>query len=304
MWKGAIIRDPVTLTKPEHPLLPIASLLLAATMWGVIWYPLRLLETAGLAGLWTTLISYSAALALGLLPFWRRRQELYSQPAALLVLALAAGWCNVAFILAVLEGTVVRVLLLFYLSPIWAVVLAQLLLGERLTSAARWIFLLAIVGALIMLWDPAMGMPWPRDTSDWLAVSSGLAFALTNVMVRRLQQVSVQVKTVSSWLGVLIVAGIWLLSLEGTTAPVVPGTVWLGAAALGWFGFVVMTLAVQYGVTHMPVHRSAVILLFELVAGALSAHFLTDETVLPREWVGGVLIIAAAYFTARLQVQD
>lgn len=273
-------------------------------MWGVIWYPLRLLEAAGLAGLWTTLVSYAAAVLLGIVPFARRIAELRRQPGALLVMALAAGWCNVAFILAVLEGNVVRVLLLFYLSPIWSVLLAHFILGERLSLRARGIFLLALIGALIMLWDTDSGWPWPRDRGDWLAVSSGFGFALSNVMVRKLQQVSVTVKTLSSWLGVLAVAMAWL-GLSGLTqVPSVSTAVWLSAAALGWFGIVIMTLAVQYGVTHMPVYRSAVILLFELVAGALSAYWLSDEIVMPREWIGGLLIVSAAYLTARGQMES
>lgn len=285
-------------------LFPVFSLLLAATLWGVIWYPLRLLEAAGMHGLWATLTSYAAALLLGFLPFWARRGELGQQPLTLLWLALAAGWCNVSFIMAVLEGSIVRVLLLFYLSPIWAVLLARLILGERLTAQARWIFLLAIAGALTMLWDPAIGMPWPSASGDWLAVSSGVAFAMMNVLVRRLQEVSVPVKIFVSWCGVLAVAIVWLIILDNVSMPQLPAQVWLGAAALGWFGIFIMTFATQYGVTHMPVHRSAVIMLFELVAGALSSLWLTDEQVMPWEWVGGVLIMGAAYWSARLQTQD
>ena len=64
-----------------------------------------------------------------------------------------------------------------------------------------------------------------------------------------------------------------------------------------------MPLAVIYGVTRMPVHRSAVILLFELVAGAVSALLLTDEVILVREWVGGGLIILAAWLAARIHAE-
>lgn len=284
-------------------LFPVFSLLLAATLWGVIWYPLRLLEAAGLAGLWTTLVSYSAAFLVGLLPMLVRLGEWRRRPAALLVLVAAAGWCNVAFVLAVLEGTIVRVLLLFYLSPIWAVLLARVILGERLSNHARGIFALAIVGALIMLWDPAVGLPWPGAPGDWWAVSAGFGFALANVMTRRLQDISVQTKTVASWIGVLLIAAAMLAIESGLRPPVVDAEVWFGAAALGWFGIIIMTVAVQYGVTHMPVHRSAVILLFELIAGALSSWLLTEEVVRPLEWLGGALIITAAYWAARLQTQ-
>jgi len=294
----------VTTTKPIPALFPVFSLLLSAALWGVIWYPLRLLEAAGLSGLWTTLASYGAALLLGSLAVIARRGELRHQPLALLILAVSAGWCNVAFILAVLEGTVVRVLLLFYLSPIWAVLLAWLFLGERLSRQATGVFALAIIGALVMLWDPVIGLPWPSAPGDWLAVSSGFAFALSNVMTRQLQQVSVQIKTFTSWTGVMVIATTMLLFSGAVALPEVTLSVWLAAAALGWFGIVIMTLAVQYGVTHMPVHRSAVILLFELIAGALSASLLTNEVVRPLEWLGGVLIIAAAYWAARLHTHD
>ncbi|WJW76561.1 DMT family transporter [Thiohalobacter sp. IOR34] len=291
-------------TKPDSGLLPVLSLLFAATLWGVMWYPLRWLETQGMSGLWSSLLLYAAAALVGLPPLLRGRRQLREAPLALLVLALAAGWCNVAFILAVLEGTVVRVLLLFYLSPLWTVVFGWLLLGERLSTEARLVFLLALTGAMVMLWDDAIGLPWPRDRGDWLAVSSGVAFALANVMVRRLQQVSVWVKTEISWWGVILVALVGLLLAGSQPLPPADAGLWGVAVALGAIGIVVMTLTVQYGVTQMPVHRSAIILLFELVAGALSAYWLTDEVVQLREWLGGGLIIAAAWLAARMQTGE
>lgn len=303
IYRRAIIRDPVSVTKPIAGLMPVLSLLLGATLWGVIWYPLRVLESLGLSGLWITAVSYSAALLAGAGFVVRRLPELGRQPLALVILSLAVGWCNVSFVLAILDGTVVRVLLLFYLSPLWTVLLGRLFLHERLTLRARLVLVLALLGALFMLWDESIGFPWPRGRSDWLACSSGVAFALGNVMVRHLQAVSVRVKTEVSWLGVLLIAVAWLALSDQLAVPDVPPAAWSGALALGVFGLVVMTLSVQYGVTHMPVYRSAVILLFELIAGALSSHLLTDEVVSSREWLGGGLIIVAAWLAARIPAE-
>ena len=74
----------------------------------------------------------------------------------------------------------------------------------------------------------------------------------------------------------------------------------ISALLFGLVIMVMMTLTVQYGVTHMPAHRSAVILLFEVVVGAVSAFLLTDEVMTNREWIGGAMVIAAAYFSARI----
>ena len=290
-------------SKPDNRLLPVISLLFTATLWGVVWYPLRLLEGQGLAGLWSALISYGAILCLFLWVLVRDRQSLAANSVPLLLMGLSAGWCNVAFIMAVLDGNVVRVLLLFYLSPFWAVCLGWLMLGERLDRKSMLVFAVAVTGAIIMLWNEEVGVPWPRDHADWLAVSSGFAFALSNVFVRRTQNAGVLLKSTASWTGVVVVAIVWIL-LSHTGIPAVSGGVLLAAVALGLFGFLVMTLTVLYGVTHMPVHRSAVILLFELVVGAVSAQLLTDEVVLYREWLGGFMIVTAAYMAAHIHAGD
>jgi drug/metabolite transporter (DMT)-like permease len=290
-------------SKQGNRLLPILSLLFSATLWGLIWYPLRLLEEQGLAGLWTAFICYGAILVLFLPVLVRERASLQSNFLPFLLMGLSAGWCNVAFIMAVLDGNVVRVLLLFYLSPFWAVCLGWLLLGERLDRQSLLVFAIAVVGAVIMLWDESLGMPWPRDVADWLAVSSGFAFALSNVFVRGLQNVSVLLKSTGSWCGVVFVASLWIW-LGNTEFPVVGRDVLLAAVLLGLFGFLVMTLSVLYGVTRMPLHRSSVILLFELVVGAISALLLTDEMVLPKEWLGGFLVITAAVLAARIHARD
>lgn len=297
------IREVNTSTKPEARLLPVLSLLLSATLWGVVWYPLRLLEEQGLAGTWSALVSYGSILLLFSWLFISQRRVIADNITALLPMGLAAGWCNIAFIMAVLDGNVVRVLLLFYLSPFWAVILGWFMLDERLDRRSMEVFVIAVGGAVIMLWNDAVGLPLPADTADWLAVSAGFAFAFSNVYVRRLQQVDVLLKSACSWAGVVTVAVAWIV-IAGTGMPPVSGGVYFMAVLLGLFGFLVMTLSVLYGVTRMPVHRSAVILLFELVAGAISAMLLTDEVVLLREWVGGAMIVTAAVIAAKIHAED
>ncbi len=290
-------------SKQDNPLLPVLSLLFSATLWGLVWYPLRLLEDQGLTGLWSAMISYGAILVVFSWVLLRDRQSLTANIVPLVLMGLSAGWCNVAFIMAVLDGNVVRVLLLFYLSPFWAVCLGWFMLDERLDGKSMLVFAVAVTGAVIMLWNEAVGVPWPKDEADWLAVSSGFAFALSNVYVRRTQNVSVLLKSTASWYGVVIVAGSWIM-LSQAGLPGVTGGVVLAAVVLGLCGFLVMTLSVLYGVTRMPVHRSAVILLFELVVGAVSALLLTDEVVLLREWIGGAMIVSAAYLAARIHAGD
>ncbi|MBI3771220.1 MAG: DMT family transporter [Gammaproteobacteria bacterium] len=282
-------------------ILPILCLLTTASIWGVMWYPLRLLDAQGLNGVWTTLIAYATPLIIGIPLAWRHMREFKQYPFYFALVGLASGWCNLAFILAVLDGTVVRALLLFYLSPVWAVLLGHLVVKEHMTRSAKVVVVVAMSGALLMLWEPEIGAPWPRSISDWFAISSGFAFALSNVFVRKRQTVSVASKTITVWLGGVVLAAGWLI-LTQASWPVVVSGAWIGAVLMGIFMLGLATLAVQYGVTHLPVHQSAVILLFELIVGAVSSELLTNEVVRPIEWIGGALILYAAWVAAREQM--
>lgn len=278
--------------------LPVASLLLGATMWGVIWYPMRLLEGQGLAGIWLTFILYAAALVVSLPRAAGTLREFVTDWRTLLPLALAGGWANTAFVLAILDGNVMRVLLLFYLAPMWAVPLGWLLIGERVSRFSLLTLVVALGGAGLLLWEPTQGTPWPHTLADWLALSSGFAFALSNALVRKAKHATISAKSFSVWIGVTVVSYA-LIAFNAVPVPNVAVGVVAAAVVLGVGGILLMTVLVQYGVTHMPVYRSAVILLFELVAGAVSQQLLTEEMMTATDWAGGALIVVAAFVSAR-----
>ena len=283
----------------QNSMLPVVGLLFASTMWGLIWYPLRLLEDGGLHGLWATALMYCGTMIVAIPVLYKGWREWLTHPFLFFFMAIATGWTNIAFILAVLDGNVVRVLLLFYLSPLWATLLGVIFLGEHLSRRALGILAIAMVGAVVMLWHESFGFPAPKDTADWLALSAGIAFAITNVLIHKLNHASVMVKTATGWLGVLFLAFILIIFTEQKLS--VSTEVIAGAWILGAVAMTMMNVAVVYGVTNMPVHRSAIILLFEIVVGAVSSLLLTNEVIELREWIGGLLVILAAYLTASRQ---
>jgi drug/metabolite transporter (DMT)-like permease len=300
--KDSISQSAFSTKSYPHSMLPVVGLLFASTMWGLVWYPLRLFEQNGLHGLWASALMYCGTLIIAVPVLYKGWREWLTHPFLFFLLAIATGWTNIAFILAVLDGNVVRVILLFYLSPLWATLLSVLFLGEKLSRRALGILGIAMVGAVIMLWHESLGFPAPRDAADWMALSAGIAFAITNVLINKLNDASIMVKTATGWLGVLFLAFILIVfTKENLVASTeVIAVAWI----IGALVMTAMNIGVVYGVSNMPVHRSAVIMLFEVVVGAVSSIALTNEVIHLREWVGGSLVILAAYLTAIQHVKQ
>lgn len=101
------------------------GLLFGAFCWGVIWYPYRLMQEAGISGVAASLYTYLIAVALCMIYFHKDGLRAFKQPKSIIWLAIIAGWTNLSYVLAIIDGEVMRVMLLFYLSPLWTLILAH-----------------------------------------------------------------------------------------------------------------------------------------------------------------------------------
>ena len=283
----------------KAPSPPTLALLAGASLWGVVWYPYRLLAQAGLDGLWATVFTYGLALIAGCCAFPRHAKILRRIPPVALLMGLVIGWSNLAYVIGVLEGEVMRVLLLFYLAPLWTVPIARFVLDERLDQRGLVVMALAFAGAIIMLWHPQLGFPAPASRAEWLGLVAGFLFALGNVLIRKLERLTDPQKSVLIWAGVTVAALIHLpASKVGAEEAVELAIGQLTLIAGIGLSLVAMSLALQYGLSRLPATRAIVILLFELVVAAVAANLLAGEVLRPQDWIGGALIVAATLATA------
>ncbi|MHB9117030.1 MAG: DMT family transporter [Burkholderiales bacterium] len=285
-------------TKP----MAIASLLSGAVVWGIIWYPYRLLEQAGIGGAFSSFLTYGGSLLLCLFFIHKVEWRKIESPWLLLAIALSAGWTNLAYVLAVIHGEVMRVLLLFYLAPLWTILFARILLTERLRIHGYLIVFLSITGAIVMLWRPQLGLPVPANGAEWLGLSAGVTFALANVLSRRAQNIDVAVKSMSVFFGAAVLSGLALAILPNPTPmPLLLEPRILMLVAITVFFIFAVTLTVQYGLSHAPANQAIVIFLFELVVAALTSWWLVGELMSLQEWIGGLLIVAASLFSGEME---
>ncbi len=277
--------------------LPVSILLAASVLWGTSWLPLKALNGMGIAGIPLITIAYAAATAvllpllIGQRPRWRGKGQW------LLLIVVIGGYANLAFTSALIYGQVVRVMVLFYLLPVWGVLGGRAFLGEHIDTA-RWLaVVLALAGAVLVLGGSRVlngGISW----TDLLAVSAGFAFAMNNILFRARQDIPVPSK-VTAMLGGCVVIGAILLSAGAQPWPDVPASSWLWVALFGAGWLLAATAGSQWGVTHLEAGRASIIIVMELVSAVVSATLIGGEHLQAMEWLGGAFILTATTIEAR-----
>jgi drug/metabolite transporter (DMT)-like permease len=276
------------------------ALLFNAFTWGVSWWPFRQLHAQGVHPLWATALCY--LLVSSVLALWRPRavREVIRTP-SLWVLMFASGCTNAAFNWGVTTGDVVRVVLLFYLMPLWTLLLARLLLREPLHAGVLARAALALGGALVVLWPEAGGWPVPRQPADWLGLIGGLSFALNNVMLRREAHRNADARALAMFSGGAAIGGSAALLGAGAGIAAPP---W--ATALSWglplallsLWFMASNLALQYGAARLRASTTSVVMVSEVLFASVSAVLLGAANLTLASWVGGTLIAGAAVLAA------
>jgi drug/metabolite transporter (DMT)-like permease len=196
---------------------------------------------------------------------------------------------------------VVRVVLLFYLMPAWSLLLAWPLLGERPRVGAVLRLLLALAGVLIVLKTPNTQWPMPASLPDWLALLGGLCFALTNVLLRRLEHTANDARMLSMFVGSALMAtcAAWAGQQWGLVTAIPWASLnWVGLA-IGWgVALMVGNLALQYGAARLAASTTSLIMLTEVVFASTSSVLLGAGTLDLRTALGGSLILTAALLAA------
>jgi len=196
--------------------------------------------------------------------------------------------------------------------PLWTVLLARVVLGERLTEAAALRVALGAVGAAIVLWpsnasdattsDFLALLPLPRSLADWLGVVGGFSFAFNNVMLRREANRPEEGRSLAMFLGGAVVAAAlaaFLTTTGAAAAPPPPAWPWVALTGALTLVFLAGNLSLQYGAARLPANRTAVVMLTEVVFASLSAIALGGGTLTARLAVGGAFIVAGAVLAAR-----
>mgnify|MGYP002525998081 FL=1 len=275
---------------------PQAAILISTLLWGTLWIPLREINESGVSGATATALSFLLGLVV-LLPF--------ALPHARRI--LAGGWplaasgfflalCIALYSEGMVRGEVARVLLLFYMTPVWSTLLARLMLGQPITRRRVATIVLGLAGMMVILGGET-GLPVPRSIADWMGLASGVSWGFAMVYLQRTASLPAFDRIFAAFIFLAPVFYLVTLfpgsrdSLGMESALPADGAMLLVALAVIWF-LPVIGLTV-YGASRLDPGRVAIFLMLEIVIGLGSAAWLLDEPFGAREIIGAALIVAA-----------
>lgn len=281
-------------------LRPEIAVLFSAAMWGTIWVPIRQLNGIG----WDSGVAAAASALAGtlcVLPFILRRwREALVVPPVVWFIGFLLGFGVALYWEGLARGNVARVVLLFYLMPVWTVVLARIVNRERVTLR-RLLGVVLGMGGMIVVFSREGGLPIPNGVGDYMGLLSGVFWALAFVLCGRpgtekttLAQffISLLFLTPSVYLLAVLPGSRETAAVSGAAPGVAAAFLWLVGLTLVWLlPGMFMTL---YGADRLKPGQVAIFLMIEVVVALVSSAVLIDEPFGIPEIVGAVLILSAS----------
>ena len=272
-------------------------------VWGLYWLPLRGLADLGFAPGWAVASFYilPALLCLPILAF--RLQQQAKLGAYTHITCAIAAFSMALYAASLLQTEVIRAILFFYLTPLWATLLGRFLLKEPITLSRFIAMGLAFTGLLLMVGQATgISLSW----GDVMALAAGFIWAYASVRLHQARSHHPLELTISySLWGAPMAMLIWLAA--GISNPPSPAML---LEALPWFvAFVALLMLPGVftsldGARHLSPGLVGILFMTEIIIGALTAAIWAGEPMGLREWLGLSLILTAGFVAALGQFKN
>lgn len=277
--------------------LPTVAIIVSAGFWGSMWIPLYQAYSAGLEGAWVAWMIYGLP-AILMAPFAVRPalRGVLTVGWPLLWLGVSTGICNYLYAAGVVYGDVARVVLLFYVNPVWSVLLERLILKTPITPGRGAACIVGLIGMAILNYD-GQGLPLPRNIAEWSGLVAGFCWAIALVTMRMTPTVGMVEKAFLQYVtamivgGVILASGIFPAQADWSVVDWPTAMLWVLIVAGIW---VVPSLLLSFwAAARLSPTRASILFMTEVVVGVVTAAIWTDYPFGWREAIGGLVIFSA-----------
>ena len=271
-------------------------IVVSSCAWGLYWLPLRSIEQSGIVGSWSIVLVNACPLIIlvPLIFFNLDKLTKYTKP--ILFAGIMIGAAFTFYANGLVQTSVIRATLLFYLSPIWSTIIGIIWLNERLTIARVISIIVALIGLILLLYDFRNQETVMLNFGDFSSILSGLFWALGASILKKWSKLPIipltaivyfSTTSLSILLAIIVYkAPIPSLALIGQNFPI--AFIWSVIVLLPSFCIIFRISQILFP------GRVGILMMSEVAVAVISAKILLpEEQMVILQWIGASAILLA-----------
>ena len=271
-------------------------IVVSSCAWGLYWLPLRSIEQSGIAGSWSIVLVNACPLIILVPLIFFNLDKLKKYPRPILFAGIMIGAAFTFYANGLVQTSVIRATLLFYLSPIWSTIIGIIWLNERLTIARVISIIVALIGLILLLYDFRNQETAMLNFGDFSSILSGLFWALGASILKKWSKLPIIPLTAIVYFSTTSLS--ILLATIVYKAPI-PSLALIGqnfSTAFIWSVIVLLpSFCIIFRISQILFPgRVGILMMSEVAVAVISAKILLpEEQMVILQWIGASAILLA-----------
>ena len=271
-------------------------IVVSSCAWGLYWLPLRSIEQSGIVGSWSIVLVNACPLLILVPLIFFNLDKLKKYPKPIFFAGIMIGAAFTFYANGLVETSVIRATLLFYLSPIWSTIIGIIWLNERLTIARVISIIVALIGLILLLYDFRNQETVMLNFGDFSSILSGLFWALGASILKKWSKLPIIPLTAIVYFSTTSLS--ILLAIIVYKAPI-PSLALIGQnfrTAFIWSVIVLLpSFCIIFRISQILFPgRVGILMMSEVAVAVISAKILLpEEQMVILQWIGASAILLA-----------
>ncbi len=271
-------------------------IVVSSCAWGLYWLPLRSIEQSGIVGSWSIVLVNACPLIILVPLIFFNLDKFKKYPKPILFAGIMIGAAFTFYANGLVQTSVIRATLLFYLSPIWSTIIGIIWLNERLTIARVISIIVALIGLSLLLYDFRNQETAMLNFGDFSSILSGLFWALGASILKKWSKLPIIPLTAIVYFSTTSLS--ILLAIIVYKAPI-PSLALIGqnfSTAFIWSVIVLLpSFCIIFRISQILFPgRVGILMMSEVAVAVISAKILLpEEQMVILQWIGASAILLA-----------
>ncbi|MDC1254984.1 DMT family transporter [Paracoccaceae bacterium] len=270
---------------------------ISSTAWGVYWIPLRAIEGVGISGSWAVVMLNACPLLILCPLFIFNYKKMFGNFKTTIFASLMIGSAFSFYAYGLIETTIIRATLLFYISPIWATAIGVIWLNERFTRARVVSIGIGLLGLFLLL-SQENSMEYPLNVGDIFAVLSGICWAIGGSTLKKYSYTHILSISTFVYMSTTVISVLFAILFYMDPFPSITAIKVAFPTAAIWSIFILApAFIVVFKIsTILFPGRVGILMMSEVIVAIISASILVPEEMMVLiQWIGAIGIVAAAF---------